>query len=159
MKSRLIASLAVGVAVILGTSGCAMISPQATTIPYAAAEGTNVYDSGPLEVRNAFIVANDDGTLGNFVAAIVNQTDKAHTLRVEFGEAPDTTSVEVRVPANSTVSLGSDEDGPKLVEGTVMLPGTTIPGFFVSGDSEGALVAVPVLDGGLDYLAPLVPQG
>ena len=159
MKSRLIASLALGAVVALGTTGCSMISTQATSIPYSAAEGVNVYNSGPLEVRNAFIVANDDGTLGNFVAAIVNPTDTSQTLRVEFGEAPDTVSVTVRVPANGVVSLGSDDTEPLPLEGTPMVPGTDIPGYFSSGDSEGSLVSVPVLDGGLDYLAPLVPQG
>ncbi len=57
-----------------------MTATQATTIPYSAAEGVNVRGSGPLQVRNALIVANEDGSEGNFVAAIVNQTDESHTL-------------------------------------------------------------------------------
>ena len=48
--------------VVLGTTGCSMISPQATTIPYSAADGVNVPASGPLKVRNALFVANEDGT-------------------------------------------------------------------------------------------------
>lgn len=159
MKSRLIASLVVGAAVLVGTTGCSMISNQATTIPYSAAEGVNVYGSGPLEVRNAFIVANDDGTLGNFVAAIVNQTDESQTLTIEIGQSPDVIRETVRVPANSVISFGSDETEPLLLEGIELLPGTDVPGFFASGDSEGALVSLPILDGGLDYLAPLVPKG
>ena len=43
-----------------------------TTINYAAAEGTNVFDSGPVQVRNAQIVANESGSEGNFVAALLN---------------------------------------------------------------------------------------
>jgi hypothetical protein len=159
VKSRLIASLVVGAAVLVGTTGCSMISNQATTIPYSAAEGVNVYGSGPLEVRNAFIVANDDGTLGNFVAAIVNQTDESQTLTIEIGQSPDVIRETVRVPANSVISFGSDETEPLLLEGIELLPGTDVPGFFASGDSEGALVSLPILDGGLDYLAPLVPKG
>jgi hypothetical protein len=159
VKSRLIASLVVGAAVLVGTTGCSMISNQATTIPYSAAEGVNVYGSGPLEVRNAFIVANDEGTLGNFVAAVVNQTDESQTLTIEIGQSPDVIRETVRVPANSVISFGSDETEPLLLEGIEMLPGTDVPGFFASGDSEGALVSLPILDGGLDYLAPLVPKG
>jgi len=152
---RLLASVAIGGALVLTTTGCSMISPQATTIGYSAAEGTNVHGAGPVEVRNAQIVANDDGSEGNFVAALINQTEDTHTLNIEFGEGGP--SLSVRVPANTTVSLGSEEDEPLLVEDLDALPGTDITTFFQSGDSEGALVSVPVLDGSLSYLAPLAP--
>src|SRR6478736_5535662 len=74
-RSRVVAAVAIAAAVALGTTGCSMLSVQATTIPYSAAEGVNIHGSGPLEVRNALIVATADGSKGNFVAAIVNQTD------------------------------------------------------------------------------------
>ena len=74
MKSRLFASLAVGAAVVLGTTGCNLVAPQATTIDYSASDGVNVPESGPLQVRNALIVADEEGTVGNFVAAIVYDT-------------------------------------------------------------------------------------
>lgn len=134
-----------------------MISPQATTIEYSAAEGVNVYDSGPLDVRNAFIVANEDGSEGNFVAAIVNQTDESHTLHIELGEGASVISLTKRVPAHSTISLGAEGEDPILVEGLDTPPGADIPGYFQSGDAEGTLISVPVLDGELNYLAPLVP--
>ena len=157
MKPRLIASLAIGAVVVLGTTGCSMISGQATTIPYSAAEGVNVHGAGPLEVRNALIVANEDGSEGNFVAAIVNQTDESQTLHMEFGEGDAAIEARIRVPANSVVSLGTEDTEPILLEGLDTLPGADIPGYFQSGDGEGVLVSVPVLDGGLEYLAPLVP--
>jgi len=53
VKSRLIASVALGALVVLGTSGCAMLSTQATTIPYSPADGVNIPDSGPLQVRTS----------------------------------------------------------------------------------------------------------
>ena len=60
MKSRALASIALGAAVILGTAGCSMISPQATTIHYAAAEGVNVPASaGPITARNVFFVIGE----------------------------------------------------------------------------------------------------
>ena len=157
MKPRLIASIAVGAALVLGTTGCSMISPQATTIEYSAAEGVNVYDEGPLDVRNAFFVATEDGSEGNFVAAIVNDTDESHTLRIEFGEGASAIPLTVRVPANTTISLGSEGEDPILVEDLDTPPGADIPGYFQSGDAEGTLISVPVLDGELNYLAPLVP--
>lgn len=154
---RLLAVGAVVMAVALGTTGCSMISPQATTIEYSAAEGVNVYDSGPLDVRNAFIVATEDGAEGNLVVAIVNPTDDDHTLRIEIGDGGSAQSFTKNVPARSTVSLGADGEEPILVENLDTAPGADIPGFFQSGDGEGSLISVPVLDGELPYLAPLVP--
>jgi len=157
VNPRIIASIAVGAALVLGTTGCSMISPQATTIEYSAAEGVNVYGSGPLEVRNAFIVTTGDGAVGSFVAAVINSTDEAHVLHVGIGEGSTAIPLTVRVPANSTISFGSDEDAPILLEGLDTPPGADIPGYFQSGDAEGTLISVPVLDGELPYLAPLVP--
>jgi hypothetical protein len=156
-RSRLIASIAVGAAVALGTTGCTFMTPQSTQVQYSAAEGVNVFGDGPLAVRNAFIVANEDGTLGNFVAAIVNETDESQTLRVSIGEG-DTVDLSIRVPARAVLSLGSDDTEPILIEGPEMLPGADIPGFFESGGNEGTLVSLPILDGELDYLTDLVPS-
>ncbi|MFE1644365.1 DNA modification methylase [Microbacterium sp. P01] len=155
MKSRLIASLALGVAVLVGTSGCALISPQATTIEYSAAEGVNIPDSGPLQVRNALIVANEDGTVGNLVAAIVNQTSDAQVLNIDLG--PGVVSKSVRVPANSVVSLGSDDHEPLTLEDIDAVPGTDVQMSFQSGDADTVTTYVPVLDGQLSYLRPLAP--
>ena len=158
MKPRLIASIVIGGALVLGTTGCSMISPQATTIEYSAAEGVNVPISGPLEVRNAYIVATEDGSLGNLVAAVVNRTDESHTLNIEVGDGSGATQLELRVQARTTISLGADEE-PLLIEGLDTPPGADIPGYFQSGDAEGTLVSLQVFDGTLDYLADLVPTG
>jgi hypothetical protein len=154
-KRRLVAVLALGTALALTTSGCAMLAPQATTIQYSAGDGVNVPESGPLEVRNALIVASEDGTSGNFVAAIVNDTDDTLTLRMEFGD--DAVEKTVRVEANSVVSLGTEDTEPLLVEDIDAVAGADLPVYFQSGDAQGVRVSVPILDGTLEYLAPLVP--
>ncbi len=158
MKTRLIASVVVGAAVVLGTSGCAMLASQSTTIPYSPADGMNVPNSsGPLAVRNALIVANEDGSEGNLVAAIVNASEDAEVLNIEVGEGSDATSLTVRVPAGSTKSLGDGDTAPLLIEDLGVMPGATVSVYFQSGDGEGARTDIPVLDGSLDYLAPLAP--
>ncbi|MDF2993977.1 MAG: modification methylase [Microbacterium sp.] len=160
MKSRLIASIAVGAAVVLGTTGCNILAPQATTIDYSASDGVNVpAASGPLDVRNALIVANDEGDLGNFVAAVVNSTNDPQTLRLEVGEGSTAVRASVTVPANRTLSLGDLANGvePLLLEGIDAAPGSTVPVYFQSGDGEGALIQVPVLDDAVQYLSTLAP--
>ncbi len=152
MISRRLAPLALGVAVVLGATGCSMISPQATTIEYSASDGVNVPASGPLKIRNAMVIANEDGTLGNLVAAIVNDTDEPQTLNVGVGGRVAT----VPVPARTAVSLGVDED-PLLIDALGVKPGETVDIAFQSGDGAGVEIAVPVLDGTLPQYAEFVP--
>jgi hypothetical protein len=168
VKSRLIASLAMGAAVLLGATGCSMIAPQGTTVQYAPSDGISVPDaSGPLRVRNALIVANEDGSAGNLVAAVVNASDEDQVLNLEIGEGSDAVSKTVRVAAGTTKSLGvSDVTGvenlvgadPLLIEDLDTVPGSTVPVYFQSGDGDGARVEIPVLDGTLSYLSELAPS-
>jgi hypothetical protein len=150
---RLVATAAVGIAVALGATGCSMMAPQATTIEYSASDGVNVPESGPLKVRNALIVANEDGTAGNLLAAIANGTDSAQTLTVGINGRTAT----VQVPARSVASLGIDAD-PLLIDGLGARPGAGVDVAFQSGDGEGVEIAVPVLDGALPQYAPFVPE-
>ncbi|MDL9981074.1 DNA modification methylase [Microbacterium candidum] len=159
MKSRLIASIAVGAAVILGASGCAMLSPQGTTIPYSPSDGINVPDApnAPLQIRNAMIIATANGADGNLVAAIVNQTDQDATLHVAV--TGTSISEQIDVPANSTVSLGdgAQNTDPLLLSGIDTKPGKTLSVVFQSGEADGVPIHLPVLDGTLPYYATLVP--
>jgi hypothetical protein len=108
-------------------------------------------------VRNVLIVTDEEGVDGNLVAAIVNATDDSQTLNIEYGEGSDKTAEKIRVPARTTVSLGTAETDPLLLEGINTKPGANLPMFFQSGDSEGILFSVPVLDGSLDYYGDLLP--
>jgi hypothetical protein len=157
VNRRLIASVALGAAVLLGTTGCAMISTQATTLPYSPGDGVNIPESGPLAVRNVLIVAEEEGGEGNLVAAVVNPTDEAHTLNIELGEGAAAQSLTVRVPARETVSLGSPDEPPLPLDEVDGPPGSTVPMYFQSGEAEGVLFQVPVLDGELDYYGELIP--
>ena len=155
MNLRRFASVALATTVVLGAAtGCSLIAPQATTIPYSPADGVNVPASGPLKVRNALFVADEAGENANFLAAIVNDTDSAETLLVGV----DGANKSVRVPARSTVSLGFDDAEPLLFEGLDTPAGADVDVTFQSGDGEGVQQAVPVLDGTLEYLADFVPK-
>ncbi|MFG6403586.1 MULTISPECIES: DNA modification methylase [unclassified Microbacterium] len=159
VNSRLIASVALGAVVLLGTSGCALVSEQATEIPYSPGDGVNIPDSGPLQVRNALIITDDEGETATMIAAVVNATDDPETLTLDIGDGSSAQTATVRVPANETVSFGApDEDTEPLeLESIGALPGETIPVYFQSGDAEGVLYQVPVLDGRLDYYSDLLP--
>ncbi|MER7796274.1 DNA modification methylase [Microbacterium sp. NPDC096154] len=157
MNSRILASLALGAVVALSATGCASITPQATTIIYSASDGVNVpsAEGAAVTVRNAVVVADDEGTDGNLVAALVNTTDSSATLNLEWGSQTAT----VRVPAGEVVSLGAGSEEPLLLEGIDTPAGATLPLYFQSGDAEGVVTEVPVLDGCLEHFADLVPGG
>ena len=155
MKSRLVASAALSALVLLGATGCTFITPQSTEVKYSASDGVNIPDSdGPLDIRNALIVATEDGSTGNLVAAIVNDTDKAEVLTIEI-EGLD--PLTLRVGAHDTVSLGANAE-PLRIDDLDTRPGATIEMYFQSGDANGATADVPVLDGTLPYYADLVPE-
>lgn len=155
MKSRLVAPLALGLAVAFGATGCSMVSSQATTIDYSPSDGVNVPASGPVVIRNAMVIANAEGTQGNFVANLVNDTDTDAQLNINFGR--ELTSVSV--PARATVNLGIGQVEPLLIDGLGTKAGQTLLTSFQSGDGEGAEIAVPVLDGALPYYEEFVPGG
>ncbi|MBP3976071.1 DNA modification methylase [Microbacterium sp. BLY] len=155
MKSRLVASVAISAVVLLGATGCTFITPQATKTEYAASDGVNVSDQdGPVVVRNALIIANEDGTVGNFVGAIVNPTQERGTLTISLeGSDP----FMITVPAGGSISLGADEEPLRIVDLDTM-PGATVAMHFQSGDSAGVTTEVPVLDGTLPYYTDLAPE-
>ena len=152
MKSRLIASLALGAAVVLGATGCNMIAPQATTIDYSPSDGVNVPDSGPILVRNAMIITDDEGVSGNFLAALVNDTDEDLELIVGLGDEVQIIPVDAR----DVVSLGVDT-APMLFQDLDTPAGATIEVAFQSGEGSGVAIEVPILDGELPYYADFVP--
>lgn len=155
MKSRLVASAALGALVLLGATGCTFISPQATTIQYSASDGVNVFDDkAPIDVRNVFVVASEDGSVGNLVAGLVNPTDEKATVTISIAGIDPFT---VTVPAGDSISLGADEEPLRIVDLDTK-PGATVEIHFQSGDSTGEKAAVPVLDGTLPYYADLAPE-
>jgi len=155
VKLRLVASAALSALVLLGATGCTFISPQATKIEYAASDGVNVSDAdGPIDVRNVFVVATEDGSVGNLVGAIVNPTDERATLTISL---PGSDTFTITVPAGDSISLGANAEPLRIVDLDTM-PGATIEIHFQSGDSTGVKAAVPVLDGSLSYYADLVPE-
>jgi hypothetical protein len=157
VNTRALASAALAGLVILGATGCQAVTSQATTIIYSPADGVSVPDAegAPIEIRNAVVIADDEGEQGNLAAALVNRTESAGTLTLEWGDE----STTVRVPADSVVSLGTAAEDPLLLDAIDTLPGATLPIYFQSGDAEGVLTEVPVLNGCLEQFEDLVPGG
>jgi hypothetical protein len=151
---RLIAAIALGSALALGTTGCTFITHQATTNPYSASDGVNIDETGGSVVaRNVFVVATEDGEVGNLVGAFINGSSKTSTVDIDVaGE-----QLTLRVPSEDRVSLGADKM-PLRVENLGAKPGATVEVLIVAGDGEAVPAQVPVLDGSLPQYADLVPS-
>ena len=153
MKSRLVASFALSALVLAGATGCTFITPQSTTLVYSASDGVNIAGSGPVVVRNAMIITNEDGTAGNFVGALVNESTSSQILTIEIeGLSP----LRVEVPADDIISFGGTTD-PLPVDGFSALPGSTVSVVFSSGGTSSDATQVPVLDGTLSEYSDLAP--
>jgi hypothetical protein len=155
VKARLIASVVLAASVVLGTSACNLVAPQATTNIYDPSDGVSGR-TGDLKIRNAMIIVDETGTDGNLVAAVTNGDD-AQSLSIQFGEGEDGT-VTASIPARSTVSFGTLEEDPILLEGIDADPGSLVEVFFQYGNETGVNILVPVLNGELEEYSDLVPE-
>ena len=155
MKARLIASVVLAASVVLGTSACNLVSPQTTTELYDASDGVSGR-VGDLKIRNAVIITGD-GTDGNFLVSVTN-VGAAHSLTIQYGE-DSSDSVEQLIPKESTVSFGSEDEDPILLEGIDAEPGSLTTVFFQYGEETGVELLVPVLVGTLPEYSEFVPSG
>jgi hypothetical protein len=153
VKARLAASAVLALGIALGGSGCAMLTYQATTEKYDASDGVSA-DVGALDVRNVLVVS-DDGVEGNLVLSVTNTGTDDETLSVQLVDAGDT--FEIDVDGGETVSLGSLDQDPLLIENLDAEVGGLVSVYLQAGSAEGVEINVPVLDGGLPEYEDLVP--
>ena len=155
MKARLIASVVLAASVVVGTSACNMVAPQATTKHYDPSDGVSGR-VGDMKIRNAVIIVGEDGSDGNLLASVTNGGDSG-SLSIQFGEGADGTVTET-IPADSTVSFGSADEDPILLAGIDAEAGSLVEVFFQYGDETGVQILVPVLDGALEEYSEFVPE-
>lgn len=154
MKARLIASAVLAASVILSTTGCNMISAQATLKQYDASDGVSA-NVGSLAIRNAVIITPEgaDNEEGVLAMTVVNAPREAQSLRVEYPGG----AVTVDIAAQETVVFGLG------AEAGVTLPNLTTPAgadaalFFQYGTETGDEVRVPVLTTALPEYSTITP--
>ena len=164
--ARRLAAVSAAVAVLVGITGCGFAGElgqvrfpaDPDVYRFSSGDGVNIEGVGPLAVRNVLVVANEAGTEGSLIAAIVNNTDDDHMLHIVVGESSGTT-LEILIPAESTVSFGDYPwlEDPPVIEGLDAIPGSMVEMYFQAGQSAGSVEEVPVLGGCLEYLDGLEP--
>ncbi|HPB72279.1 MAG TPA: hypothetical protein PLX71_04805 [Phycicoccus sp.] len=104
--SRVAATLALAAA--LTTSGCAIMSPVQTDMPYQASDGINLDLGGDLAVRGLVVVGSTKSGGGGRVAGqFVNKSDKKVVVTFATSGASQVTA---SVPAYSSVNLADKDD-------------------------------------------------
>ncbi|MGO4785426.1 hypothetical protein [Cryobacterium sp. W22_MBD10_FK3] len=149
------ATVVVAAGILLGTSGCNLFAPQATTIHYDASDGVSG-NLGDLAIRNAMLIT-DDGENANLVVHVVNGGDDDIELLVQYDGAGEKVDKTVTIDANATTEFGIPGGESVAVESLNASAGSLFPVFFQYGDLTGIELLVPVLDGTLPEYSTLVP--
>lgn len=157
MKSRLVASIALASALLLGTTGCTLSSVTGTLVPYQPSDGTAA-TVGDIKVRN-LIGLSENGDDISLLMTIVNAGDSSASVNFQYDdESGDKSTITIVVPGNSSVNVGSGGDAEEAIlrEAGATIGGL-IPVYIQYGDEAGKQVQVPVLDGATEAYADLIP--
>ena len=144
MKVRIVAAAVLAVGVALGTAGCNLIQPQATTTPYDASDGVGV-NVGDLSLRNLMIIS-DNGETGNLLLSAVNATGVDEELHIGFVSGGTIVDGHLEVPSNDKIptSWGAGSEDRIILGGINTIPGGLLEVAF-EANGETKTVLVPVL--------------
>lgn len=156
-RPRLVLSVAAAALAATAVSGCTYINDTQTHDFYQAADGVNVNPTG-LGVRNAVLVADGKGG-GSLATTVVNDTDQDATVTLTgtYQDAP-VFRTDVRVPAQSTVAVGSQ--GEQQVSATDLgaKAGDMIELHVSAPGQADASSPLPVVDRSLGYYSGVGPS-
>jgi hypothetical protein len=82
VRARLGAALAMAALLVVGTAGCAFITPQATTKEVETANGVNGR-VGTVDIRNATLIS-DDGEDASLLVTFNNSATESRALTLQY---------------------------------------------------------------------------
>jgi len=143
VATTLAKALATSVAAAAVLSGCQVMSPVQTTVPYQAANGVSV-DLGAVQIRDLVVVSRAKGEAGTLSGMVVNTSAQPITISFAAGAAGD--SVLAQAPADKQARLsGVAGTAPVTLPSVDAAPGGIIR-LTVSTPAGGTSeVSVPVL--------------
>ncbi|MFC4222994.1 hypothetical protein [Lysinibacter cavernae] len=154
MKARIVSSVVLAAAVMVGATGCNLISPQATTYHYDPSDGVGG-NTGELAIRNVMLIETEvEGTYSVVFSVVNNSADTVDlNVHVQDGNSQAEDSVTVAPGINK---FGDEDQDVLIFEDVDTKPGAIIPVFFQYGEKTGVELEVPVLDGTLPEYKHLV---
>ncbi|UFS59524.1 hypothetical protein [Subtercola endophyticus] len=167
-RSRFAASIVVALALSVGASGCAFITPQATTSIKEAADGVEGNVDPNLSMRNVTLIS-DDGKTASLIATLVNtDTTTGILVNIQYVNAAGTTVTENAYvnkanesgapgKISNTVTIGGVTDSKIIFTGLDVKAGTLFPVYFQYGNETGTKLLVPVLTSDWPQFKGLAP--
>ena len=157
MRARVAATAVLATGLLLGSTGCAFISPQATLLPYDPSDGVSA-TVGDIKVRNAMAITEDGGNV-NLVMVVLNSGTESAVVQFEydFEGTSDSSNIAV-VGAGESISFGNTGQPQFVLENADVELGTLMPVFVQYGEETGATMLVPVLDNTLQGYEDLLPS-
>ena len=127
----------------LALSGCQVMSPIQTNVPYQPADGVAV-DLGDVQIRDLVVIAGAKGEVGTLSGLVVNKGTESVT--VTFAAGTGGSSAQADIPAGTATRLSGVEGAtPVTLPGIAAAPGGIVK-VTVSTPAAGAPeVSVPVL--------------
>lgn len=157
MRARFASSILVAALIAVGASGCAFITPQATTTVKEAADGVEGNVSPDIAMRNTTLIS-DDGTKANLIVTLVNVGDSGNQVAIQYVNAAGTSVTETAyVNAHSTLTIGGHSDKKITFTGLDTKAGALFPVYFQYGSQTGTKLLVPVLTSDWPQFAGLAP--
>jgi hypothetical protein len=154
IRSVLIAALIASVA--LGTAGCNLIQPQATTNQYDPSDGVGV-NVGPLQLRNLILIS-DNGEAGQLMFDAVNTTGEDIVLHISFTVDGVVATQDITiVSSEQPVGFGGPGEPQVQLYSFGVAPGGMLQLALQAVDSATKSVFVPVLTTGQPEYNGLTP--
>ena len=147
VKARL-AAVALATGLVVGLTGCGMVTTVATNIHYDPSDGAGV-TVGDLALRNVMVITNSDdyGTReGSLVFTAINPGSEDRKVTLQYGTGSNQETITVEIPAQSSLALGVGDEKPIAVRNITVPAGGILPIYVQSGTDEGRLVNAPVLN-------------
>lgn len=147
--------VAAALVAVVGLSGCQVMSPIQTNVPYQPGDGVAV-DLGEVQIRNLVVVSSAKGEVGTLSGMVVNQGDSRVTIT--FATGADGISASAVAPADSQTRLSGVQGGGAVsLSAIAAAPGGIVKIMISTPASGGSEVSVPVLppDG---YYATITPE-
>lgn len=154
MTLRKFAIAAIAASVMLGTSACTFISPVASRIVYAPADGHQV-DLQSLKLRNFVYLTN--GEKSALTGSIVNSGTTSSSLTITYTDAAvaENKTVTITVAAGQKLDLGYN-GGSALAINLGGKAGDIVSIQVAEGSGEAVLFNIPVLDERFEYFKPAI---
>lgn len=157
MNTRLVASVALAGALLLGTTGCTLAAETGTLVHYQPSDGVAA-NVGDIKVRN-LMGLSDNGDDVSLVMSIINSGTLTATVNFQYeNSSGEKQTLSVVVKPNSSVHVGGgDDEAVAILRDAGATVGGTIPIYVQYGEEQGQQVQVPVLDGQTEAYTDLLP--